>query len=115
MGASSAALCPLPTADYPLHASPAAPSVAGSTLNGAGAVLPAYSTVGGTLLGPYRAFRNDLYVFPTQAVAKADWADPASKASVVTQGATTRTFWQLTAPQLGAATGALDVASDGTA
>ena len=50
-------------------------------------------------MGPYRGFRNDLFVFPTQNIIKA--GSNASDLSTIAAQTSTRTFWQTTLAQLG--------------
>ena len=61
---------PLPDASFPKFSTLAPP--ASPDLDSNNNVLIQYSknlATGGTLAGPYRGFRNDLHIFPTQNVA----------------------------------------------
>lgn len=53
-------------------------------------------------LGPHRAFRNNLYIFPTQKVVKATTTLAADKATIASQAGTTQTFWAVASAKLGA-------------
>ena len=74
IGAANTKVAPIPTdlKKWPVYDTPAAPATKDQTEDAAGNVLEKFSTSTKTKanLGPYRAYRNDLYVFPTQKVVK---------------------------------------------
>jgi hypothetical protein len=96
LGVSSAVVTPgpLPNTAFPAHATPATlVTTAGATQeDNSGYITDVFSKVGTNIVGPYRAFRNGLYVFPTQKITKAA-GSTGSKGSVGDQAGTTRTFW----------------------
>ena len=57
-------------------------------------MLEAYSKNGLVKVGPIRAYRNDLYVFPTQTLIKADQTITNGVCTVTAVFSNTRTFWQ---------------------
>jgi len=68
LGAASAALSPLPGTNFPEFPTKVAPTTAEKDN---GNILQAYNQVNSNDVGLYRAFRNGLYVFPTQNFVKA--------------------------------------------
>ncbi len=94
---------PLPAvATYPKFATAVPPSTGASTADASGNVLDAYCKVGSNYVGLVRPFRNDIYVFPTQTIVRADQAAKSGATSTVGYPTgTTRTFYQTTTTQLG--------------
>jgi hypothetical protein len=93
---------PLPINTYPSHATAATLiTTAGATQeDDADFITAVYSKVGANTAGPYRAFRNKLFVFPTQKIAKAT-ATAGNKGAVVDQTTASRTFWVVDSAMLG--------------
>jgi len=112
IGIANGATGPLPvtsgTSTFPKYPSVTAP-VTTTDYNANGAMLAAYTKNGANVVGPYRAYRNDLIVFPTQTVA--------TQNTVTTAKAGTRSFYAMTAAHLdafGAPLAASSGAVDGT-
>lgn len=98
IAAANAATGPLPKDNsvFPKFASTVTPSAAGDWNAGNSQVLDGFSKSGTTLAGNYRAYRNNLYVFPTQSIS-------AKGASQAVQAQTTgkRAFYENTSTMLG--------------
>ena len=67
------------------------------TTGSAGDITDANVKQGTTFIGPYRGYRGDAVVYPTQNVQK--WASGTSVA--LAAQSTTRTFWALSATEIG--------------
>ena len=102
VGAASAAPSPLPTnTAWPARTGATLVTTGSNQEDNADYITDVYSKVGTVNAGPYRAFRNGLYVFPTQNITKAT-ATPGDKGAVVAQSTASRTFW-VSAPETGVA------------
>jgi hypothetical protein len=67
--ASAVTAAPFPDATFPRYATATAPTGA-TNIDASDNILPAYFDSAASK-GPYRGFRNDLYVFPTQSISAA--------------------------------------------
>jgi hypothetical protein len=87
---------PLPSSStFPKFATTPGPSNAEKSTNN---VLKAYSQSGTTVSGPYRAYRNDLYVFLTQTLSSVTATDQ----TVIAAASDTRSFYVFSVAKLGA-------------
>lgn len=101
LGATQQAPSPLPdtATAFPKYQTQTAPS--GGTALDANNVLIAWSynaATGSNIAGPYRAYRSDLVVFPTQTLT----AESANDQVVTTAISGTRTFFPTSTTMLGA-------------
>jgi hypothetical protein len=95
--ASAVTAAPFPDNTFPRYATATTPTGA-TNIDSSDNILPAYFDSASK--GPYRGFRNDLYVFPTQSITAASSTDATVKQTLAAQS-TTRTFWQTTIALLG--------------
>jgi hypothetical protein len=74
IGATQSAVSPLPNTTFPKYATVVTPltSTSPATLGSVAQVLVAYVTSNSVVVGPHRAYRNNVTIFPTQTVVKAD-------------------------------------------
>jgi hypothetical protein len=97
---------PMPSTSFPKFDTVVVPTVTGGSGNG---FLDSDSAIDATFyypkaaataitVGPVRGYRNDLTVFPTQALVA---STTASTGGTVTAQTATRTFWQTTAALVG--------------
>jgi hypothetical protein len=87
--ASAVTAAPFPSSNFPSYGTIVAP--AGANIDSNNNVLAVYFDSTNSK-GPYRGFRNDLFVFPTQALGAAPTTDGGTPQALVDQS-TTRTFW----------------------
>jgi hypothetical protein len=100
--ATAATAGPFPATAFPKFATvPTFSNAATSTLVDANTnILPAFNLDGTIVKGPYRGFRNGMYVFPTQNVGAPN-GTTATTAPALAAQTTTKTFWALASTEVG--------------